>query len=210
MKPIFLAAALFALAPAAFAQSGPETAPSLPQDSHEGLTVSADAYTNSARAKEKLGKGNSVPVGILPVEVFFKNATNIPVKLDMDTIQLEVRSGSHHQDIDWLDPEEVANAVAHPNGPSNPHTRRLPLGVNIPKDDKRDKILEGLKPLILDSDIIPPNGTVHGFLFFDVGRGDMPSRSDCSIYVPDLTMATTNKPLMFFEVMLGKPATAQQ
>jgi hypothetical protein len=100
--------------------------------------------------------------------------------------------------------------VAHPNGPSNPHTRRLPLGVNIPKDDKRDKILEGLKPLILDSDIIPPNGTVHGFLFFDVGRGDMPLPSDCIIYVPDLTMATTNKPLMFFEVMLGKPATAQQ
>jgi hypothetical protein len=208
MKSIFLVAGFLA-AGGALAQSGPSPAPSLPRDSHEGLTVSADAYMDSSRAKEKLGKGNPVPVGILPVEVFFQNTSNLPVKLNIDTIQLDVRSGSQHQDIDWLDPVEVASAVAHPNGPSNPHTRRFPIGINIPKDDKRDKILEVLKPLVLDADLIPPNGAIHGFLFFDVGR-DMPSPSDSSLYVPDLTVATTNKPLMFFEVLFGKPRTALQ
>jgi hypothetical protein len=209
MKAIFAIAGLLAAATGALAQGAAPPAAALPQDKHEGITVSADVYTDAARAKDKLGKANPLPVGILPVEVFFKNDTTVPVKLDMDTIQFDVRSGSQHQDIDWLDPVEVATAVAHPKGPSDPHVRRFPIGVNIPKDDKRDKILQALKPLILDGDIIPPNGTIHGFLFFDVGR-DMPSMADSSLYVPDLSVATTKKPLMFFEVMLAKPNIAQQ
>ena len=204
-----LIAGLFAAGSGALAQSASSPPAALPQDQHEGVTVSADAYTNAARAKDKLGKANPLPLGILPVEVFFKNETTQPIKLDLDTIQFEVHSGSQHQDIDWLDPVEVATAVAHPNGPSNPHARRFPIGANIPKDEKRDRILEALKPLILDGDIIPPNGNIHGFLFFDVGR-DMLSLSNSSLYVPDIVIAATNKPLMFFEVTLGKPNVARQ
>ncbi len=182
----------------------------LPQDKHEGITMSVDAYTKVARAKEKFGKANPLAVGILPVEVFFKNETNLPVKLDLDTIQLEVHTGGDkHQDIDWLEPVQVATAVAHPKGPSSPKVRRFPLGVSLPKDDKRDKMLGILKPLALNSDIIPPQGTIHGFLFFDVA-GEIPAPGDATLYVPDLTVATSNKPLMFFEAALQNAGAAQQ
>lgn len=186
--------------------------PALPQDKHEGITLSVDAYTRVSRAKETFGKANPLVVGILPVEVFFKNETDLPVKLNMDTIQLEVHSGgdsNKHQDLDWLEPIQVASAVAHPKGPSEPKVRRFPVGVGVPNDDKRDKMLEILKPLALSSDIIPPSGTIHGFLFFDVA-GDIPSPGDATLYVPDLTVATSNKPLMFFEVALQNPSASQQ
>jgi hypothetical protein len=214
MKLSALIAAILLASGLALGQSaGPgSVTTTLPQDKHEGITLSVDAYTRAARAKEKFGKANPLAVGILPVEVFFKNESSLPVKLDMDTIQLEIRpnpGSDKHQDLDWLEPVQVATAVAHPKGPSEPKARRFPIGISLPKDDKRDKMLEILKPMILNSDIIPPAGTIHGFLFFDVA-GRIPAPGEASLYVPDLTIATSNKPLMFFEVPLQTPgATAQ-
>ncbi|HKQ86043.1 MAG TPA: hypothetical protein VJS43_04655 [Candidatus Acidoferrales bacterium] len=213
MKISLLLAALVLSGGMAFGQAAEpaESSPALPQDKHEGVTMSVDAYTKVARGMQTFGKANPLAVGILPVEVFFKNETELPVKLDLETIQLEVHSGGgdKHQDIDWLEPVQVATAVAHPKGPSEPKVRRFPLGVSLPKDDKRDKMLEILKPLALNSDIIPPTGTIHGFLFFDVA-GQIPAPGDATLYVPDLMVATSNKPLMFFEVALQSPGTTQQ
>jgi hypothetical protein len=200
---------------AAIAQSAPPSGEAasaqLPQDKHDGVAISVDAYTRLDRGKEKFGKANPLAVGILPVEVFFKNETDLPIKLKMSTIQLEVKSadGTHHQDLDWLAPVQVASAVAHPNGPSEPKMRRFPVGVGLPKDDKRDKMLEQIKPFAFDSDILPPQATIHGFFFFDVS-GQIPAPGDASLYVPDLTEATSNKTLMFFEVALTNPGGPSQ
>jgi hypothetical protein len=211
MKRMLLVAASLLAAATLLAQTQPSArpVPPLPEDKHEGITLTADAYTRSDRSKDKFGKANPLAVGILPVEIFFKNDTNLPVKLDMDTIQLEYRpDGGRKQDVDWLPPIQVATEVAHPGGPSKPRTRRFPIGVGVPKDDKRDKMLAFLKPFAFDADILPPNATIHGFLFFDVS-GRMPAPGEATLYVPDLTEATSNKTLMFFEVPLGNSASAQ-
>jgi hypothetical protein len=210
MKAFLSVAGLLLVACAALAQTQASPAQTesstaeLPQDKHDGVTISVDAYTRIERGKEKFGKANPLAVGILPVEVFFKNDTALPVKLTMSTIQLEVRTngGANHQDLDWLAPVQVASAVAHPNGPSQPTLRRFPIGVGLPKDEKRDKMLEMIRPFAFDSDILPPQATIHGFFFFDVS-GQIPAPGDASLYVPDLTEATSNKPLMFFEVALA-------
>ncbi|HTZ72825.1 MAG TPA: hypothetical protein VMB47_02815 [Candidatus Aquilonibacter sp.] len=213
MKSSFLIVGALLASGAVFAQGGQSVQPAaaLPQDKHEGLTVSVDAYTKGARAKDEFGKANPLAVGILPVEVFFKNDTDLPVKLNLDTIQLEVRSGDsgQRQDLDWLAPVQVAAAVAHPSGPSEPKLRRFPVGVESANDSKRDKMLEIIKPLALNSDIVPPQGMIHGFLFFDVA-GDIPAPGDATIYIPDLSVATSNKPLMFFEVALENPGETPQ
>lgn len=213
MKASFLIAGFLLAAGGVYSQTPAPagTPPILPADNHEGVTLSVDTYSQAGRSKEKFGKADPLPVGILPVEVFFKNDTNLPVKLNMDTIQLEVQTagGARHQNLDWLEPVEVASAVAHPSGPSQPRLRRFPIGMNIPKDEKRDKMLELIKPFAFDSDILPPMATIHGFFFFDVA-GKIPEPGAATLYVPDLKVATSNKPLMFFEVALERPSAVVQ
>jgi hypothetical protein len=60
-----------------------------------------------------------------------------------------------------------------------------------------------LKPLLLDVDVVPPMGVIHGFLFFDLNH-DLSIADTASLYVPDVTNVPSNKQLMFFEVPLGK------
>ncbi len=181
-----------------------QPAASLPQDKHEGLTVSVNSYTEPDRAKEKFGKANPLIVGILPVEVFLFNETLQPMRIDISTIQLSVQfPGGKHQDVDSISAKEVAAAVAHPNGPPGPQSRRFPVGIGSVTDKKTDKMLETLGPLALDADIVPPMATIHGFVFFDL-NGDLTLATNASLYVPDVTTIPANKPLMFFEVPLGK------
>jgi len=197
-------------APPVVAQSGAPAggaahpANSLPRDQHEGMTVSADSYSDPSRAREKFGKADPVPVGILPVEVFLINETTQPMRIDVDTVQLDVHfENGQHQDVDWLPVGEVARKIAHPNGASNPHPPRIPIGVDTGGDTKTDKILEILRPFALDVTVVPPMATLHGFLFFDLNH-NMPLADHSSLYVPNVTNVPEKKSLMFFEVVLGK------
>jgi hypothetical protein len=197
----------------AFAQSngpsGGAPAPSLPQDKHDGLTLSADAYSSATRAKAKFPKANPYSVGILPVEVFLRNDTDQPLQLDLSTIQLEVTlPNGQKQGLDWLTLREVADAVAHPKGPSAPTARRFPVGIpGSGKDQKTDKLIDELRPLSLDAEIVPPKGAIHGFLFFDVSH-DMSLAEKATLYVPNVTVVATKKVLIFFEVALGRNPTS--
>ena len=193
----------------AFAQSNSAPAgpsghvASLPQDRHEGLTISADCYADRERAKDKFGKASPVPVGILPVEVFLTNETPQPLRIDMDTIQLEVHLENGRQEgVDWLPVEAVAKAIAHPHGPAAPKQPRFPIGIQTGADKKVDELSGILRPLALDADVIPPLGKIHGFLFFDLSH-DLSLAEHSSLYVPNVTTIPANKPLMFFEVPFG-------
>jgi len=188
------------------AQAAHQADESLPHDRHEGLSVSADAYSDAARAKEKFGKSaNPVPEGILPVEVFLRNETDLPMHVDLTTIQLDVhpQGGARDEDIDAMSLHDVAAAVAHPHGPSAPHASRFPVGLPSSTDKKADKVADVLGPLALDSDIVPPHGMIHGFVFFDLGD-EMSLAETASVYVPDVTIVPSQKALMFFEVAVGK------
>jgi hypothetical protein len=179
--------------------------PSMPRDEHDGLSISVDPYADAARAKEKFGKANPVEIGVLPLEVIVRNDTDRPIRLNLATIQLEVRlKNGGRQDIAWLTAEEVASAIAHPAGSPTPSARRLPpLGVPLPtKDKKTEKLAEILRPLTLDADVVAPKGTIHGFLYFNLNH-DMSLAPGASLYVPDATIVPSNKALMFFEVPLS-------
>jgi len=215
MRTIWLfAIALLACAPA-FARDGgqssaPSTAPSgaeesLSHDRHDGLNISADPYIDAERAKKKFGKANPIPAGILPVEVFLRNETNQPIRIDLSTIQLEVRPPEgKRQDVDSLSPVEVANQIVHPEGSRTPSTRRFPP-IALPSESKDKKVagmLDILRPLSLDGDVVPPMAMIHGFVFFDVNH-QMSLVDNSSLYVPDVMQVPSNKPMMFFEVALG-------
>jgi len=177
----------------------------LPQDEHSGLTISVDPYTEEARTKDKFGKANPHDVGVLPVEVFLRNDTDQMMRLNLETIQLEVilRNGVR-QEVDWMRAEEVANLIAHPTGSAQPQQKRLPLPLNF-GDKKTEKLAAVLRPLTLDADIIPPKTTIHGFLYFNVSH-EFSVVGKSSLYVPDVTIAPSNDPLVYFEVPLRNAA----
>lgn len=186
----------------------PGTAAALAHDSHDGITVLADPYTDPSRAKEKFGKASPVNAGILPLEVFLKNDSDHAVRINLNTIQLEIHfQDGGRQDVNWLRPAEAAYLIAHPAGPSGPRASRLPVP-SFPGsggDKKSAKVEEVLRPLALDGDIVPPMATIHGFLYFDLSN-DMSLARDAVLYVPDAAVIPGEKTLIFFEVPLGKPA----
>jgi hypothetical protein len=215
IKLPFVAAALLLMSTSAFAQSNPPSdktpspapapaAASAREDRHEDLSIVADPYTDTLRAKDKFGKANPLAVGILPVEVFIRNESAQPIRVDLNTVQLEVRMRSGpRQGIDWLTAAEVARAIAHPGGARDPQRRRLPVPVPMPSKDKNVlKLAEILAPLTLDADVIAPKSSVHGFLYFDVNH-DVSVVAKSSLYVPDVVVLPSNKVMMFFDVPLG-------
>jgi hypothetical protein len=179
---------------------------SLPHDRHAGLTVSAEPLTDPSRAKHVFGKANPLPAGILPVEVFFRNDTSEPIQIGLDTIQLDIHYQSGRMDgVDSLAPAQVATAIVHPHGnPGAPRERRFPIGMAPVGDKKVDKLLETLRPLALNSDIVPPMGMIHGYLFFDL-QHDISLVGQSSLYIPDAVIVPSRKPLIFFEVSFSQP-----
>ncbi len=176
----------------------------LQRDSHSGLTVMADPLTDIPRAKDIFGKANPIDAGILPVQVYLRNESAQPIRVNIDTIQLVVHlmSGGR-QDLDWLSAQEVAAAIAHPGGipPKQPH--RI-AGLPLPSGDKKaDKLAEILQPLTLDGEIIAPMSTLRGYLYFDVSH-ELKLAKTASLYVPDVFSMPSGKPLMFFETPVGK------
>lgn len=200
-------AGLWILCTTAFGQSNspaglkPATPVPLPSDQHSGLTVSVDPYTEAARTKDKFGKANPHDVGVLPVEVFLKNDSEQPMRVNLETVQLEVTlKNGVRQEVDWLRAEEVAKLIAHPSGSAEPHQKRLPLPMKI-GDKNVEKLANVLRPLTLDADVIPPKATIHGFLYFDVSH-EFAIVKRSSLYLPDVLIAPSNEPLVYFEVPL--------
>ena len=209
MRTLSLFATVLLAAACSFAQANasagrPSAASSLPHDTHDGLTVSADPYSDAGRSKQKFGKADPLPTGILPVEVYLRNETEQPVRVNLSTIQLSVHpKDGAHQDVDSLTVAEVAAIMVHPEGPAEPHTRRFPIGIPTGGQDKKvDKLVEILQPLSLDADVVPPMNQIHGFLFFNLSH-EVSLVADSSVYIPDVTIVPSKKALIFFEVPLS-------
>ena len=184
----------------------PSSSSALPKDTHQRFTVSADPYTDPARAKKTFGKADPYRAGILAIDVFFKNDLNVPVHVDLSTIRLDVKDpNGEHSRLPALRAGVVAARIAHPKGPSSPRPHHFPglPGGNLPgKDSKAQDMDDKLAPLSLQSDVVPPNGTLHGMIFFDIeGHFNLVSRS--SLYVPDVKSVASENPMIFFEVPLG-------
>jgi hypothetical protein len=215
-----LAAAILLSATACQAQlNGPAQAPAgvsadatvdLQHDTHDGLTVMANPLTDAEQAKTLFGKADPIAIGILPVDVYLKNDSPQPIRVDIDTIQLTVHTlRGKRQDLDWLSADEVASMIAHPEGVVPTQPRHI-AGIPLPKNDKKaEKLAAQLRPLSLDGEVVPPMAMLHGYLYFNVNH-EMKVAQGASIYVPNVYSMPSNKPLMFFEAPIGKKSAQPQ
>ncbi|MFZ0739599.1 MAG: hypothetical protein WCA98_13015 [Candidatus Acidiferrales bacterium] len=185
------------------AAATPAAAPAPARDRHEGLTVSALPCVDVARGKEIFGKQNPIEAGILAIDVTLQNETAQAMRVTMSTIRLEVEPvGEDRQKLSPLTAGQVATLIVNPAGAPNVGQRRLPPGIPVvTKDKKAQKLTEVLRPFVLDVDVIPPLGRIHGYLFFNFAH-QFDLVRDSTLYLPDVKLVAGNKPLMFFEVPL--------
>ncbi|MCL6566813.1 MAG: hypothetical protein K6U09_10375 [Acidobacteriia bacterium] len=176
------------------------------RDSHQGVTVTADPYTDAQRSRERFGKKHPHQVGLLAIEVVIRNENTQPVRVALDQIRLVLDLGEGpRQRLAPLSLEETALALLQ----KRPETQRRPFPVpgripTSPRGKDWEEMERLLQSLWLEMDIIPPGATAQGFLFFDLqGRFHLLERA--SLYFPELYFLRDGRPLMFFEVHLGRP-----
>jgi len=207
--------ALFAMAVAgaAFSQQNPAPANAAKdpaklraRDAHQDLLVAADAWTHPEDYKTSFVKKSPYDAGVVAIDVYFRNDGAVPIQLNLATVRLTISLPKQaDQNMPPLQPPVVANYM-YSKGPVNPERRRLPIGSgggNISKDEQ--KSIDELRTLQFSSDLLPPHGTVHGLMYFDIG-GHFDWISYCRLYVPDLKIMGTDKMLFFFDVPLLPPA----
>jgi hypothetical protein len=188
--------------PARTASVDPASLPA--RDSHQGLSIAADPYTSADRYKEKFGKHSPYDGGIIAIELFLRNDNDLPVRVNLRTMQLLIGApGEARQRLDPLSPEEVADRVlAKPKDP----TPRLPvprIGAPRSKHDKNWEEFAGtLRSVALGTDLLPPHATTQGLVYFDIDR-HYEWISNARFEIPDLAFMNDTKPLFFFEIDLA-------
>jgi hypothetical protein len=201
-----LAALAFCGGPAPFAraQTDPATLPA--RESHDGLTISVDPYLEQARYKDRFGsKKTPFDAGIIAIEFFFRNDNDKPIRVGIDGIRLTLRAEGHdRQRLRSLSPEDVADQVWNP-GTANPTAPRSPIpgrGKKLARGKDWQQLEAALRAVELSGDLVPPHGTLHGFLYFDMDN-HFEWLSTGAIYFPDLKFFPEMKPLFYFDISLA-------
>jgi hypothetical protein len=173
------------------------------KDQHQNFLVAAIPFPDAKTAKEKLGKVDAIKAGLLPVEVFFRNGTKDPVHVNLNTIRLDIDAPNGQRlHLRRLSLEQAASEITHPRGPSAPAARRFPPILGVPlRDSKQQDMMNKLQPLDFQTDVVPPGGTVHGFVFFDLNH-DYDLVPFASLLVPNVKSVASSQEMIYFEVPL--------
>jgi hypothetical protein len=187
------------------AQQAPLQTASL--ESHEGLTISADPWTDPVKYKDKFPKKSPYAAGILAVQVSFRNDSDDSMKINLSSIRLTVHLDAENtQELPSLKPDELVQAVLKPGGkdPTATH-KKLPIPVNIPKsgkDKNADELQREAQEASVPTGVIAPHSTVQGLLYFDLQK-QFDLLDTAHLYVPDLVLMRGNRALTYFDIDLS-------
>lgn len=180
------------------------------RDSHDGITIAAEPWTDAALYKTRFPKRSPLDAGILAIDVYFRNDTDKPVRVNLERIRLLLfLPEGDRQKLEPLAAEDVADLIVNPGAkdPSPPRSR-IPLPGRSNKKGKGkqwDETLAMVRAAGIGSDIVAPSGTLHGLVYFDLAR-QFDLVPYARLYVPDLVFLEKNKRLLYFELDLGASA----
>jgi hypothetical protein len=206
----FLAACLMAGGYADAQQSGGQRASlkTASLETHEGLTISAQPWTDAALYKEKFPKKSPYAAGIVAIQVVFRNDSNESMKVSLDRIRLSFQiDQDNRQEVQALTAAQVADQVLKPGGKDPAKSRaRIPLPVSIPhNNDKHWTELEQQAEVAgIPANVIAPHSSVQGLLYFDL-QGQFDLLNEARLYIPDILVMENNRSLTYFEIDLSKP-----
>ena len=186
------------------------TSPPPVRESHGGLTVSADPWTFPEQYKAAFPKKNPLDGGAVAINVSFQNQTDQPLRVDLDRIRLLLYPPEgDRQKLTPLTSEDLVDLVLNP-GAKDPTSSRPKVRIpgTKPKTGRGkdwDAFRAVAESAAIGTNIIEPNATVHGLLYFDLGRQfDLVGYS--RLYIPDVIVVASGKPLLYFELDLSRGA----
>lgn len=202
----FLAASLFAAEQGVSQQ--PSSLKTTSLESHEGLTITARPWTDTALYKEKFPKKSPFAAGIIAVQVVFRNDSDDSMKINLERIRLNlVLSEEDHQALYPLSPEEAADVITHPSA-KNVTSKRLPIPLGGPKtgrDKKWTEVEQSMRDAGVQASVVAPHSTAQGLLYFDL-RSQFELLNTAHLYVPEIMAIEKNRSLMYFEIDLSRSA----
>jgi hypothetical protein len=177
-------------------------------ESHEGVTISAQPWTDAASYKAKFPKKSPLTWGIVAINTTIRNDSDDSMKVDLEQIRLNVTvSEENRQALPSLSADDVADASTQAQKKDPTETRRSPIP--IPKGPKtgRDKHWMEMQKAAADaaiaSSIVAPHHSVQGLLYFDL-QGQLDLLNTAHLYVPDVRALEKNHALVYFEIDLSR------
>lgn len=177
-------------------------------ESHEGVTISAQPWTDAALYKPKFPKKSPLAAGIVAINTVIRNDSDDSMRVSLDQIRLNVTvSEDNRQALRSLSPDDVADIMSD-NGKKDPSlTRRLPLpipsGPKVGRDKKWIELQKEAAEAGVNSSIVAPHHSVEGLLYFDL-QNQFDLLSTAHLYVPEVRALEKNHPLLYFEIDLSR------
>ncbi|HTQ59898.1 MAG TPA: hypothetical protein VMI32_06735 [Candidatus Solibacter sp.] len=202
----FLACALFFGGPTAPSPQSTMRAAAL--EAHEGVTISAQPWTNAESYKEKFHKKSPLAAGVVAIDTTIRNDTDDSMKIDLEQIRLNVTlSEENRQALRSLTPDDVADVVMESGNKDPTASHRLPFPIPSSGPKARDKhwmqVQKEAAEAAVPASIVAPHQSVHGLLYFDL-RGQFDLLATAHLYIPDVRALEKNRPLLYFEIDLSK------
>lgn len=202
----FLTATLFLNGPAA--QQPQATLKSASIESHEGVTISAQPWTNADNYKPKFPKKSPLGAGIVAIDTIIRNDSDDSMKIDLEQIRLNVTvSEDNRQALRSLTPDDVADVVTDTRRKDPTASRRspipIPTGPKVGRDKHWTEMQKAAADAAVPASIVAPHHSVQGLLYFDL-QGQFDLLSTAHLYVPDVRALERNHPLLYFEIDLSR------
>lgn len=202
----FLAAILFSDGPAA--QQPPTTLKAAALESHEGVTISAQPWTDAATYKAKFPKKSPFAAGVVAIDTIIRNDSDDSMKVDLEQIRLNVTvSEDNRQALRSLTAEDVADVAIESQRKDPTASRRSPIPIPTGPKGGRDKhwmeMQKAASEAAVASSIVAPHHSVQGLLYFDL-QGQLDLLNTAHLYIPDVRALEKNHPLVYFEIDLSR------
>jgi hypothetical protein len=177
-------------------------------DSHEGVTIAAEPWTNLAQYKQAFPKKNPYSFGVLAIRVMFRNETADSIRVNLSRIRLTLVLGDEsRQELPSLTSEELADAVFRSKVKDPSRRTRLPLplpsSTKIGHDKNWTELAKAAEEAGFRDGVIAPHNTSQGLLYFDL-QGQFDLLSNARLYVPELVALEKNHGLLFFDIDLSR------
>jgi hypothetical protein len=203
----FLAATLFSDGQAA--QQQPTTLRAAALESHEGVTISAQPWTDAANYKARFPKKSPLAAGIVAIDTIIRNDSDDSMKVDLEQIRLNVTvSEDNRQALRSLTADDVADVATESKKKDPSATHRppfpIPTGPRVGRDKHWVEMQKAAAEAAVASSIVAPHHSVQGLLYFDL-QGQLDLLNTAHLYIPNVRALEKNHPLVYFEIDLSRP-----